>query len=245
MRANEFLTEAIIDVTRDVDAIYDGYFAQTVAEIANGTWDGKVVKDTIYTSDLVSPLCIKADQVNPCEININKSNSGGNWYRPGDQLINITFNQQVLGLIRQAGSMKDAMAYVGEKANQFRTEISPAIVKGSIHHELAHWVQDSLNNRHIGKLVDKAMQSGARGLVPDGQDVNAHHMERDSQVHNVLQLKREYEQAWDHMTFIQMIQLSPAMNATYSMMPPDQRVVWLKKLKTRLAREGLLGQNMR
>lgn len=245
MRANEILTEALIDVNYDVDAIYDHYFAADVAAIQAGTWDKTVIKDETDTGILVTPLARRAHQMNPCTIMINDFGSSSNWYRPQDSMINLTFNAQAIDILRMQRTMDNAMRYVGDKANQFRSEFTPATIKGSIHHELSHWIDDTLHNQHIGKLIDKAEQAGRKTILPNNSDINAHYMERSSQVHNIVQLKREYADSWDHMSFLQMIQHSPAMNSTYTRMPPRERAVWLKQLKTRLAREGLLGANMR
>mgnify|MGYP000110725046 CR=1 FL=1 len=123
------------------------------------------------------------------------------------------------------------------KKEQFEEKI-----KGSIHHELAHWLDDTLHNFHITKRVEKQMQKNTRDLknIP----VNVTNFEIEAQMHNIKQLYNKYSDIWDNLTFIDMINKSPSLISVYNSTPKTFKDGWLKKLKTRMYREGLLGKNM-
>jgi hypothetical protein len=69
-----------------------------------------------------------------------------------------------------------------------------------------------MNNRHINKRLDKAMELGNANL--GGVPVIASKMEIQGQIHNVKQLKNKYENNWDNLTFVEMLRLSPALNSS-------------------------------
>ena len=240
MRANEFLTEATLDINDDVDMLYDYFFAELIDDIINGEWDGKLYAAETDTDQLMSPICQKANDVNHCDIWVNHEGHS-NYYQPTSGVISISLNQGALDVYRWY--KKNAVNMTGEEGNRLRLELTPAIVKGSIHHELSHWIRDSLH-KNISPLIAKAKEAGRNTVLPAGQEINAHALERDSQIHNVVQLKREYGDAWDHMSFNQLIATSPALNSTYKNMPMNLRPQWVRQIRARMAREGLLGKNM-
>lgn len=240
MRSFEFLTEATLDINDDVDMLYDYFFADLIDDIINGEWDGKLYASETDTGQLQSPICQKANEINHCTILVNHEGHS-NYYQPDTKTISLSLNQNALNVYRW---YKDkAVNNVGNEGNRLRLELTPAIMKGSIQHELAHWIRDSLHG-NISPLIARAKEAGRNTVLPADQHINAHALERDSQIHNFVQLKREYSDVWDLMTFDQLLATSPALHSTYQNMPVNLRQQWARKLRSRMAREGLLGKNM-
>jgi hypothetical protein len=238
------LTEALPDIYGDVDLIYDKYFREDISTIeAFGRVSGDMFKRTSSdTSILKSDICVKAHELNPCEISINKV---GNSYSPINKVINISVNTGALGFVmKYDGNLDYASDMVeDDKRNKLLNEFTESKFKGSIHHELLHWVDDTLNNRHINKKLDKASEVG-RDKYFKGKDVNMSKFEIQAQMGNIMQLKKRLGDNWDYITFKNMIDLSPPLVVIYDRLNGDDRDKWVRQLKTRMYREGLLGSKM-
>jgi hypothetical protein len=74
--------------------------------------------------------------------------------------------------------------------------------------------------------------------------INANKLEIQAQIHNVKQLYNKYENIWDELTFKDMLTYSPPLNKVYRDLPMKIKLDWIRNLKTRMHREGLLGKNM-
>lgn len=240
MRAKEFITEAILDINDDVDMLYDYFFKDLVADVLAGTWDGEIHMSKTDTDQLECPICQKASAKNFCTIYINKEGYG-NFYQPDQNLISLSMNLGALNLFKWY--KQEAVNMTGNQGNRLRHELSPAVIKGSIHHELSHWIRDSLH-KSISPLINQAKETGRTTVLPSGKEINAHAIERDSQVHNFVQMKREYSDVWDQLTFGQAIANSGPLHNIFSNMPAAEKPQWIRQLRSRLAREGLLGKNM-
>lgn len=249
MRSSEFITEATLDLDQDVNQIYDTYFKPIIDDIHNEIWDGKMTESEFGTDTLKSPICVRADEVNPCIIRVN--NMSGSFYRPHQQIISININSNAISLIQDYG-FDDAYDLVlkgngKDIAASFANDVTAQRVKGTIAHEIAHWVRDSLGNKHIRNEIDKAIAGKKRGLTPRGKHINSSNIEIDSQIHSLEQTKKRYErhpEIWDSMTFDDALQKSGVRPALGDI-PVDQRNEFIQTLKKRMHREGLLGKNMR
>jgi hypothetical protein len=220
------------------------YFKDDIDEIGRTgviTDDMFKMKQT-NTSILKDDESLVANENNKCNILINY---GRNFYRPSTNLISLSVDGGAKDYVmRFDGNIKDA-AYALDSPSQINNlprEFTEEKIKGSIHHELAHWIDDTMNNRHIRKRLDKAMELNNSNL--GGIPVTASKMEIQGQIHNVKQLKNKYENNWDNLTFVEMLRLSPALNTVYRGLPYKFKVKWIRDLKTRMYREGLLGDNM-
>ena len=238
------LAEKIANIDIDVNMLYDMYFKDDIDEISRTgiiTDDMFKMKQT-NTSILKDDESLVANENNKCNILINY---GINFYRPSTNLISLSVDGGAKDYVmRFDGNIKDA-AYALDSPSQINNlprEFTEEKIKGSIHHELAHWIDDTMNNRHIRKRLDKAMELNNSNL--GGIPVNASKMEIQGQIHNVKQLKNKYENNWDNLTFVEMLRLSPALNTVYRDLPYKFKVRWVRDLKTRMYREGLLGNNM-
>ena len=99
-----------------------------------------------------------------------------------------------------------------------------------------------MNKQHIDKRIKKQVELGRSDL--GGLPVNASKMEIQGQIHNVKQLHNKYKDIWDEMPFQKLLSLSISLNTVYKELSGDIRKKWIRQLKTRMAREGLLGKKM-
>jgi hypothetical protein len=199
--------------------------------------------DETNTVILKSKECVESNEVNSCIIKINNFN---NFYNPSARTIGISVNDNALGYVinNHKGDLESAIMdlYPVSQRNSLRDEFTSDKIKGSIHHELAHWIDDTKHNQHIKKRVMKASELGMRDL--GGIPVNSTKMEIQGQIHNVKQLYNKYKDIWDTITFDELKQYSPTISSVYNQLKGEFRVKWLRDLKTRMAREGLLGKKM-
>jgi len=125
----------------------------------------------------------------------------------------------------------------------FKIEFTEEKIKGSIHHELTHWIDDVFHNRHIEKRINKQVELQTRDI--GGIPVNATKMEIQGQIHNIKQLYNKYKNNWNVLTFDDILNISPALNTVNNSLPSNFKERWIRDLKIRMNREGLLGKNMR
>jgi hypothetical protein len=235
------LSERLTDVNADVDLIYDLGFRDDVDRLKETgvLTDDMFPKSEFDTKYLKAEESINAHKLNPCRIEINHA---GNFYKPSTNLISVGIHAGAKGLIiDNGGKLNDTNKYLNDKqAVGIRNEFTEGKIKGSIHHELVHWIDDTINNRHIAKAVSS----------PDtmkklhSKNVNTNYMELQAQIHNIVQLKRKNEDIWNGLKFMDLVDMSPTLNNIYYNLSGDARSEWIRNLKTRMYREGLLGKTM-
>jgi hypothetical protein len=243
------INERLMDVDDDVDFIYNAFFKMDIDDIKNTG----IIKSNMFnkkefgTDDLKSPLSQKANKINPCAIGIN---FGTNYYSPMNSQISMSINYDAFHFILDEfdGNLKKAIQELKLQGNKsmsinLSNEFSESKIKGSIHHELVHWVDDALHNDHIKKRANKASETG-KGMTKKGLPINADKMEIQGQIHNVVQLKKEYYNTWDSLTFEDLLKLSTTLNVVYNQLKDDIKTKWKRDLLTRMHREGLLGKKM-
>lgn len=256
------LTEKVYEINQDVDYIYDLYFSSLVSAInSNKTYDElKPLFDdskglVISSRSLESSLCKQAHDVNPIII----KSDWGNYYDPDSQKISLSLNESAFEMIQDHGTLSLAKAIIknnsgSEIAEKFVLEFSEARIKGSIHHELAHWIDDSLykNKNGVGRIKNVFKYGNkskrAHDRITQGySDVGLTDYEIQAQVHSVIQLKRKYQEQWDNMTFDEMVNLSPSLHHLRSIYKKrkEDLLLWKKMLLKRLHRENLLGKKMK
>jgi hypothetical protein len=238
------LNERLTNVDSDVDLLYDMFFKEKIDKInETGIVNRDILTlDTTYTDILESPESIKANELNSCVIYVNKN---GNSYNPNSGIIMISVNRDAVEYVvdQHGGDLKVAILSLDiQQQNSLRNEFTEERIKGSIHHELAHWIDDTMNNRHIQKVINKARELGSGSLY--GVPINSTKTELQAQIHNVKQIYNKHKDKWDTMTFLELIHNSPVLNTISKQLEGDVRKKWVRDLKTRMHREGLLGKNM-
>jgi hypothetical protein len=240
----KLLTEKLADVDLDVDFLYDTYFKEDIDNLNEiGILKGNMFQNIeIDTSILKSVESKQAHSLNPCKILINK---GINGYQPITKILYLSVSFSALNhIINNNGDLNAAYEDLSTptQKNNFSREFTEEKVKGSIHHELAHWLDDTFNKQHIEKRIRKQIEAGSRNLknIP----VNMEKFEIQGQIHNVKQLHNKYKDTWDYLSFSQMLSLSPALTTVKNQLNDIQRKEWIRDLKTRMYRENLLGKKM-
>ena len=242
------LNEKLTNIEDDVDMLYELYFRKGVEEVEQTRRiNGDTFEQTdTDTSILKNELCVKAHAMNPCTIVVNKAS---NHYNPNKKLISIAISLQGANYVINefGGDLDRAIEEMDPRqAVTMKKEFTEAKIKGSIHHELVHWLDDTFNNQHIKKRIDKniKLHNAGEALPFNSVTVNAHYMEIQAQIHNIKQLYNKHSDEWDTLSFEDMIYLSPTLTNTYRSLPYSLKIEWVKKIKMRMFREGLLGKKM-
>jgi hypothetical protein len=236
------LNEKLTNVQVDVDYIFNKYFKESyeVVERTRSLDNFEIPQRHFFSGLLKSELAVKANEVNPCVIQVG--GDGFNSYSPKEKKIRLTYSNNAVRFIRGYDNNIDKAAseLEAEQAKSLLREFSPESIKASIHHELVHWIDDSLNNNHIRKHIEKAKETNTTS-----SDANGHTLEIQGQIHNIVQLNNKFKDEWDNMSFNEMIQLSPALNTIMKSFSSNKlKKQWVRNIKTRMYREGLLGKNM-
>lgn len=238
------LNERLMNVDDDVEMIYNKYFEEDIDKLrAIGYITPSLFsKSELNTSDLISPLSKKVHKINPCHIFINRYH---NFYDPLQNVISFSINHNAINLINHFdNNINKAYNSLGsDEKKRFMNEFNPSKIKGSIHHELTHWIDDTLHNRHIKNRSAKADETGS-DMSRKGIPIQADKVEIQGQIHNIFQLKKEFKDIWDELTFENLINLSTTLAVIDKKLKGDINTKWRKDLKKRMHREGLLGKNM-
>jgi hypothetical protein len=232
------LTEKLTDIDVDVDMLFDKYFLNDVIEVKETgfIYGGNFFNYETDTSKLQSEECKKAHSLNPCVIYINQ---GSNYYKPSNSIISISVNSNAINFVKEEnnGNIARAIEWLdSEQGHSLSIEFTEERIKGSIHHELVHWIDDTMNNQHINRRVNK----------PNYHPKNAttEKFEIQAQIHNIKQLKNKHFNIWDSLSFYDMLRYSPSLKNIYNNLSTDVKNKWIRDIKTRMYREGLLGKNM-
>jgi len=239
------LNEALENIDEDVDLLYNKFFKDDVDKFNQTKQiDGDMfTKEMSNTSILQTQASLKAHEQNPCEIYIN---NGLNAYNPNKQYLYMSAHRDVVNLIRNAGSLELAINELPtDKHRNFKNEITDKRIKGSIHHELLHWLDDTFNNRHLQKTINRASEMG-REKAYKGRNVNSTKFEIQSQMGNVKQFKNNTpEKVYNFLSFEDLVSSLPTLSHIYKILNGDEKIQWKKDLLTRMNRENLLGSNMK
>jgi len=247
---NFIINEKLMNINDDVDFIYDKFFKEECESIRKNGFimEGFFKSNVIDTSELKCELSKKAHLVNPCKIKINELKSNNNYYNPNEKIIGIGINFDAVNYVIRSGNLLKAQKNLMEEgyiknSSGIVKEFSESKIKGSINHELVHWMDDSLNNGHVKKTIDF---SNKYGTIIDrkGRTRYIQPMEIQSIIHNILQLKREYIKDWDYFTFEEMLSLTPSISSIHDRLNYMEKKEFKKLLIKRMIREDLLGKRM-
>lgn len=246
-------------IDEDVDYIYQ-YFKKDIDEIkrTGKVREGMFENYQISTGDLKSKLSKECHLKNPCEIHINhdfkyKNTQLGNFYTPKETKIFPDKNIGVIGLTihKYAYHLVLTEGYGDLKfsENMFEgisREFQPYKIKATIRHELYHWIDDTVHNKYLtkilkGEYIDKILKKKKI------ENVNAAPFEIQAMIQNIYQLKKEFKDIWDDLTFDQMIKKLPSLsNIKHSMeLYPETYKKWKKQIKSKMWKNDLLGDNMK
>jgi hypothetical protein len=255
IKLKDLLLEKTFKITADVNYVYKvGGFEKFLKEFkkdknnfpsANRIRHGEDILFTIIDSDKLKTIdAKKANLANPVIISCGVFDKGS-FYIPGEKQLSISFHHPVLSIY--ANRTEDTLP--PSQLKRFNNEITEHRIKAAISHELSHWISDSLYNTHIGKLIQRAEELKSDDIMKlDKKDVNMTYFEVDAQIHGIKELKRKFKSKWDDFTLYDIFEKYPSLNSIASHLyqyGQDILNIWQKMLLKRMAREKLLGKNMR
>lgn len=254
----EYLNEKTFRIGGDVDLVYKKIFHPYIKLLPNfDMFMDKVNKDkiksneyffeVIFSHELKTKDCKEAHEVNP--IGIKGGIFDTSSYVPSLSLIKLSLNIGVINILQQNRSKESIENLIGTAVSKrFFNELSPANLKGTIYHELSHWLNDSLHNKNISKRLKKAQQTQNYDILKKHGDAIFTDYELDAQVHAIKQLKRDYRKDWDKLTWYDIIEVKSSFDVIFSRLKhlnsKDQNEYFQRMIK-RLNREGLLGKGLR
>lgn len=249
------LNEKYFDINREVDWVYTRFYKKFINKFEKeGVVDTSLLPSkTLNGNDLIEysknqDVKDADDAVSLFTISfgIDKDNA----YIPHSRqpVGDITF-----GIPRQVLDLMNNSANRLGMANQQRTflenELTAERLKGTIHHELSHWMSDALRNRNIKQRLDKAQQtSSPLKAMNKGKDRTHQFLtdyELDAQLHAIVQYRRKNKAKWDKLSFNDAMNLMPFYFPITSRLSTRELAEWKRYMLKRLAREGILGKRMK
>lgn len=267
-----FLTEALLEVDRaDIDKLF-APLKKPLKEM-QGAWEGYDPKNpeatmvrirevsyrywtsnrptplaTISSGQLKSKICREAHAINPITFYIYFAAMEGNLYDATKGYVSIGIPESVLRPMLGRLDVLD-----GLHISLIRNEISDVRVKSTIRHEMSHWLDDSLHNRHIRNISlvsseifktnpDKARAYFKKTISQGQDDVYMGGIEVTALVNQIDELRRRLKKSeWDKLTWYDVIMAIPSLQTLNASLGAK----WRQKMFSRLARENLIGKNFR
>jgi hypothetical protein len=242
-----YFVEKTYNLSSDVRDIYVKYFKDLVRAYTDPR-GGKLEfpSKKISSADLTSKDAIAAHKINPIDIYIDWKNSKGSTYSPTKKRIVLTINKSARDLVKKYKTLDNAAKNMKmqSKVKNLYNLFNPDNIKGTISHEISHWINDSLHGQHLQRTKEKYQR---RNKIPD--DVTADY-EVDAQIHTLKELYKGLgKREWDLLTFNDLIDKSAGMDRVVSVLKgigDDGAILkqWIKNILKRLVREDILGSNM-
>jgi len=263
MRFKQYLNEKTFSISADVDMIYKKYFKKYVKPFhkkggkanRNDLTDFKEGMDKVHkdgkwyfgnaTSEILkSKTAKKAHELNPVTL-VFGAWQEGSFYNYSKKAISFSLNSDVLHLLSTSQSKLDIRNMLqGRILERFMNELSEENIKGTIYHELSHWINDSIYNQNIQKRVQKNLKTKEFDITT----VNFTDFELDAQVHAIKQLKRSFTGDWNYIRWYDIIQKKPSFSVVFAQLKQQPKAVqmdYFKRISKRLNRENLMGKNLK
>jgi len=258
------LEKRIYNLKKDVDFIYDHAFKEFIQDFHSELLkplefygekslgrDFKFV--TFSTKELKAKECKIADSKLSVPIFCGVFDSGNFFNFSGDKpYIQLSLHSVLVHSIysNKIENIK-GMKYIisNTQLKKAKNEFDEGRIKGSIAHELSHWV-DGANYDIFNKIVSKNTELSRQELLKlKNKSVDMSYFEIQGQIHGISELKRKYKKQWNDMSLNDLFNLytslSSIANTLYKNYGSDVVLIWSRNLIKRLAREGLLGVNMK
>jgi len=246
MRFKKYLTEKTFAIGADVDYIYKNFFKKfvnTVNKNPNKVKDFPVTK--FSSSELKSKKAQMAHKENPVTIYTGVFDTSA--YYPFESKITLSLNKSVIILLK-SHSIEEIKRMLGDKEfKRFMNEMTPGSIKGTIYHELSHWISDTLYDKNITKRIIKAKEKNTYTPMVKFGETYFTDYELDAQVHAIKQLKRDYSKEWNDLTWDDIITKKSSFNVIGKALKKaskEAREDYRKRMIKRLNREKLLGKGM-
>jgi len=259
-RLKKYLTEKTFAIDKDVELLYDKSGIEDlfkainrgdedyVYSFLNSRYD-KSSGETIFfksTSAILKNRNSKqAHKVNPVDIRIG-SFFYGSYYDINKKVIQVSIHSSALDMIMKNRLDFGAMKFqLGVMFDRFKSEFSPASFKGTIAHELTHWIDDSLHNEFITKRVNKAKEKGEQ-IKGNLADVNHSNFEVNSQIHAMKSIRKGMKKKeFDKINWETFFKLKSSFVSNFkNFRTEDDYDKFVKAFVSRLHREKILPKGM-
>jgi hypothetical protein len=248
------LNEKLFDIKSDVEMLWTGlesaievYKKDPQKILDSYKENGLVYKLT--SAELNSEPCKEAHKINPVTILLGFLSNYGNVYNPDKQRITISVNKNAVLYLGPKGM--DALPEAIKMYPVIGKEFDEDSLKGSIAHELSHWLDNTLHNKHLEKEIKKYQASVDKNkpkYSPAEWAYITNH-EIDANIHAIASLKDKYNKRWDTMSFLDVLNLKPSLVHLFksigTKLSKKQYDNFIKRFFGRLARENMLGKNMK
>lgn len=246
--------ENTFDIDNDVDYIYEHGCVSLIKMINTKSLSLNDLKDfpfiVILSSKLKDEDSIKANSVIKIKIKCGFFDDGNLYHinkNPSKNYIQISpLYSPVVTLIKnnydKSKLSKEDKRYISNSLNEKGMKVIIA-------HELSHWISDCLYNKHLTKIVTRAIDLQDEDVLKLRQkNVNLTYFEIDAQIHGIKTLKHNYKERWDMLSFEDVASHYPALLsvARKVFLNYGEAVLelWEKNILKRMARENLLGKSM-
>jgi len=207
---------------------------------------------SIETFKLKSKDCKEASRVNPLIIYCGVF-EGGSYYKTKVHDIDKSY---IIISINQGALLLYFNKYFKNNLNknsriELKNTLNSQNIKLTIAHELSHWIDDSLHKGFLTSLADLSSWLQDEDILKLKQkNVNMTYFEINAQVNAIKNLKKQKElKKWDVLTFEDLFFEYPSLRRIaqeiFSKYKKETLEIWEKYLLKRLARENLLGKNMK
>jgi len=252
------LLEKTFNIQKDVDIIYNKFFKKFIdaIKIEHILSDYKqyiesskdVTFGLIDSNNLISKDCKKASILSPVKIQCGLYDKGSFYYLGSENFIQISLSYSAVKYLFQNNFIITLLSKSEQKA--IVNELTEERVKSTISHELSHWLSDTLHNKHMTNLFILAKELKQPELVLLKQkNVNMTYFEIDAQIHAIKNLKKLNLKNWNNMTLTDIAfkytSLKSIVRDLYIHYGKEILDIWQKNLIKRMAREKLLGKNMK
>jgi hypothetical protein len=162
-----------------------------------------------------------------------------NYYNAKSKEIQLSLNKNAYDLLSKFG-WDGCFNMLDNQYKRFKNEFTEISIKGSIYHELSHWLNDSLHNKNIEKTLIKRKKEPYKY-----SNINFHFIEIDAQIHSIKQIKRQSKN-WDDITWFDIIQLKPALFIIFNQATINKETykTYTKNLLKRMVREDLMTKKL-
>jgi hypothetical protein len=259
----ERLDEATFNVDKDVEFLYKKANLDRFHKLVIGnnsaedvaTVLGKIeIPSTFWrgnSGDMVSRDSKKAHKVNPVDIRIG-AYMDGSYYNPVGKVIQVSLHSGVIGHLQRNMYRVDLVASIlGSSFSWFQKELNAENVKGTIAHELAHWLDDSLHGMHITHKSKSDKEAGISIGANKFSTVDQTPMEFEAQIHAIKTIRKQIgKRAFDKLTWGDLFHLKGSLMSNFSKawdidLSSTAYEDAMKRFVKRLAREGLLGNGLK
>lgn len=248
---NKPITEKTFDINAEVDYLYDLFFKEYIDafDIDNPAPLPRTFGTILgpdFVEDMNNPDIEDAHDSIWLE-EITTYSNRGNVYLPsdGEATINLSLPKPAHDAIKSGivNQLND------RQRRSIMNEFTEARMKGSIMHELSHWLNDALHGRFLSKRVDRGITSTDRLKTLNQGKSRTHQFltdyELDAQVHAIIQFRRKNARMWERIDLDTALQKMPFYMPLYDTLSRAERKQWKRYMYTRLARENLLGRQMK